>query len=163
MPDCPAARAAGPAHPSVLAKPTLLCWAVVRMRPRTFCLITMMVLCHSLMRAQVLTNALPPSQSEKQTQNPGNTSSSPAPLPDDPGQEAMPIAEPETAPQTGVPVSWKADRWTWVGHTTTLYGVEDFRYRDYVLRADKVVYNQETTELQAEGHLQLSGGPGDLV
>ena len=58
---------------------------------------------------------------------------------------------------------WKADRETWAGHTATLYGVEDFQYRDYVLRADKVVYNQETSELEAEGHLQLSGGPVDIA
>ena len=75
----------------------------------------------------------------------------------------MPIAEPEPMPATGVPVRWKADRETWSGHTATLYGVEDFHYRDYVLRADKVVYNQETSELQAEGHLQMSGGPADVV
>jgi LPS-assembly protein len=132
------------------SKPLLLCWALVRMRPRTFVFITMVVLCHSLLRGQVLTNALPPSQSGES-------------LPDDPGQEAFPVAQPEPLPQTGVPVRWKADRETWAGRTATLYGVEDFRYRDYVLRADKVVYNQETSELEAEGHLQMSGGPNDMV
>jgi len=75
----------------------------------------------------------------------------------------MPVAQPEPVPQTGVPVSWKADHETWAGRTATLYGVEDFHYRDYVLRADKVVYNQETSELEAEGHLQVSGGPADIV
>ena len=86
------------------------------------------------------------------------------PFPDDPGQEALPVAQPEPIPPTGtagvveVPIAE-----TWVGHTATLYGVTDFRYRDYVLRADKVVYNQETPELQAEGHLQMSGGPQDIV
>ena len=84
-------------------------------------------------------------------------------LPDDPGQEALPIAQPEPIPRGGVPVQWKADRQTWAGHTATLYGVEEFHYRDYVLRADKVVYNQETSELEAEGHLQMSGGPDDIV
>jgi len=126
-----------------------------------------MVLCHRLARAQVLTNALPPSQSAtqsaKQTQNSLNTSSSAENLPDDPGLEALPIAEPEPIPQTGVPVHWKADRETWAGRTATLYGVEDFQYRDYVLRADKVVYNQETSEVEAEGHLQLTGGPADVA
>jgi LPS-assembly protein len=84
-------------------------------------------------------------------------------LPDDPSQEALPIAQPEPTAPSGVPVQWKADRETWVGHTATLYGVEDFQYRDYVLRADKVVYNQETSELEAEGHLQMSGGPQDIL
>jgi LPS-assembly protein len=84
-------------------------------------------------------------------------------LPDDPGEEALPVAQPEPIPPTGVPVSWKADRETWLGHTATLDGVEDFHYRDYVLRADKVIYNQETSELQAEGHLQMTGGPADVT
>ena len=54
-----------------------------------------------------------------------------------------------------------ADRQTWVGRVATLYGVSEFHYRDYVLRADKIVYNQATTELQAEGHVQVTGGPED--
>ena len=37
----------------------------------------------------------------------------------------------------------------------------EFHYRDYVLRADKIVYHQATTELQAEGHVQVTGGPED--
>jgi LPS-assembly protein len=136
------------------------------MRPRTFVFITTMVLCHSLLRGQVLINALPPSQGETRTvdgQNQNAPNSSSAPLPEDPGQEALPVAQPEPIPPSGVPVRWKADRETWSGHTATLYGVEDFHYRDYVLRADKVVYNQETSELEAEGHVRMSGGPADVV
>jgi LPS-assembly protein len=123
----------------------------------------MMSLCHWLAPAQVLTNPLPPSKSETQARGPQNASSSNANLPDDPSEEALPVAQPEPAPRAGIPVNWKADRETWAGRTATLYGVEDFHYRDYVLRADKVIYNQETSELQAEGHLQVSGGPADVV
>lgn len=180
------------------------------MRPRTFVFITMLVVCHSLVRGQVLTNALPPQKSRGQGsegtrgqegrgrgdektgtkgtrglgdedtgdegtgqqgtreqeghgKRPAGDEAEGAGLPDDPGQEALPVAQPEPAPPKGVPVSWKADRETWVGRTATLYGVEDFHYRDYVLRADKVVYNQETSELEAEGHLQVSGGPADIT
>jgi LPS-assembly protein len=134
------------------------------MRPRYFVFITVMVLCHSLLRGQVLTNALPLPQSETPKADRARASiNAAAPLPDDPGQEALPIAQPEPLPTTGVPVQWKADREIWIGHTATLYGVEDFHYRDYVIRADKVVYNQETSELEAEGHLQVSGGPQDVV
>jgi LPS-assembly protein len=136
------------------------------MRPRTFVFITMVVLCHWLGSAQVLTNALPPAQAPNQ--NKVSQASVPADrpddgLPDDPGQEALPVAQPEPAPPTGVPVQYKADRQVWSGHTATLYGVEEFHYRDYVLSADKVVYNQETSELEAEGHLKVSGGPQDIV
>jgi LPS-assembly protein len=56
-----------------------------------------------------------------------------------------------------------ADRQTWAGRVATLYGVSEFHYRNYILRADKVVYNQATTELQAEGHLQVAGGPEDVL
>ena len=80
-----------------------------------------------------------------------------------PARKLCPSRNPSRIPPTGVPVRWKADRETWAGHTATLYGVEDFHYRDYVLRADKVVYNQETSELEAEGHLQVTGGPADIV
>ena len=140
------------------------------MRARTFVFITMMVLCHSLVRGQVLTNALPPShvkhgsgdQGSERTQ-PTDTRQPTPPLPDDPGEESLPVAQPEPIPPTGLPVSWKADRETWAGHTATLYGVEDFHYRDYVLSADKVVYNQETSEVEAEGHLRMAGGPVDVV
>jgi len=75
----------------------------------------------------------------------------------------MPVAQPEPPKATGVPVSWKADRQTWAGSIATLYGVEEFRYRDYVLRADKISYDRDTTEIQAEGHIQIRGGPDDLV
>ena len=34
-------------------------------------------------------------------------------------------------------------------------------YRDYIIRADKIVYHRATSELEAEGHLQVTGGPSD--
>jgi len=72
------------------------------------------------------------------------------------------VAQVEPEPPTGLPVHWKADRQTWVGHTATLYGVEEFTYRDYVLSADKVVYDQSAATLEAEGHLRVQGGPEDV-
>jgi LPS-assembly protein len=36
-------------------------------------------------------------------------------------------------------------------------------YRDYILRADQVIYHQSTSELEAEGHLQVAGGPNDVL
>ena len=131
------------------------------MRPRNFVFITLLALCHLQVGGQVLTNALPPSTT--QAADPDTTASdvNTAPLPDDPSQEILPVAQLEPAPQTGIPVRWIADRQTWVGRIATLYGVSEFHYRDYVLRADKIVYNQATTELQAEGHVQVTGGPED--
>lgn len=75
----------------------------------------------------------------------------------------MPVAKPEPGPQAGAPVSWQADRQTWVDKTATLYNVTQFRFRDYILSADKIVYHQDTTDLEADGHLRVIGGPDDLI
>jgi LPS-assembly protein len=122
--------------------------------------------CHLLVSGQsprVLTNALPSARSET-----GVDAVSPAipdlnALPDDPGQEMVPMAKPEPAPATGTLVEWEAKRQEWVGETLTLTGDVVVYYQDYVIRADNVVYNRKTTELEADGHLQLSGGPNDVL
>jgi len=79
-------------------------------------------------------------------------------LPDDPSQELLPIAEPEPLPPAGIPVLWEADNQGWVGDTLTLSGHVVFHYRDYILRADRVVYHRSTSQLEAEGHLEVTGG-----
>ena len=121
----------------------------------------MMGLCHGIATAQALTNGLPAAQSDTR---PGKAQieSQPEALPDDPGQEALPVARPETAPSGAAPVTYKADRQHWAGNVLTLDGVEDFRYRDYVFRADKVVWNRETNQVEAEGNLRVTGGPEDI-
>jgi LPS-assembly protein len=136
------------------------------MRPRNFVFITLLALCHLQVRGQVLTNALPlaPSQvSAADAQAPdGRDEQLPSSsLPDDPGQEILPLAQPEPTPSGGVPVLWDAQRQTRVGDTWTLSGEVVIHYRDYILRADKVVYHQSTSELEADGHLQVTGGPED--
>src|SRR5580704_7180715 len=134
------------------------------MRACTLLFITLLALCHLPLRGQALTDSLPPAAQLAAQQKTGLAGANSAtPLPDDPGQEALPIAQPEPAPATGRPVDWKADRQTWAGDIWTLYGVEELHYRDYVLRADKVIYNQKTTELEAEGHIQVAGGPDDVI
>ena len=117
-----------------------------RMRLRTFVFITLFALCHADLRAQALTNALPPAPRSAEdagskaadAQEVANRAADAA-LPDDPGQEALPIAQPEPAPPTGTPVNWTASRQTWKNHIVTLFGVEEFHYKDYTLRADRVV------------------------
>ena len=136
------------------------------MRPRNLVCITLLAACHLYLGAQasrVLTNPAPVSQ--RGAGGAGNTAAQPAEgLPDDPGQELVPQAVPEPAPQTGTPVeieavnqNWDEQRQTW-----TLSGQVVIHYRDYVIRADNVTYNRATTELEADGHLQVSGGPNDL-
>jgi LPS-assembly protein len=74
----------------------------------------------------------------------------------------LPVAQPEPVPPAGVPVSASADNQTWAGNTWTGTGAVEFHYRDYLLRADKVTYNQTTAELEAEGHVEVRGGPSDV-
>ncbi|MGC1423951.1 MAG: hypothetical protein WA815_16470, partial [Terracidiphilus sp.] len=130
------------------------------MQPRNLVFITVITLCHLQLVGQALTNALPPAQSPATVASGGQSSSAPQ-LPDDPGQEAIPIAKPEPVPASGVPVQLQADRQTWVANTWTGTGGVVVHYRDYVIRADKVVYHRDTYQLEAEGNLQVAGGPSD--
>jgi LPS-assembly protein len=111
----------------------------------------------------VLTNALPSPQGETGVDAVSSAVADLDALPDDPGQELVPVAKPEPAPATGTPVEWEAKRQEWAGDTLTLTGDVAVYYGDYVIRADNVVYNRKTTELEADGHLQLSGGPNDVL
>src|SRR5690349_13849847 len=135
-----------------------LCYAGLglRMHPRTFVFITLLVLCHLQVRAQVLTNALPPENSSNSAQNSGANTESASSLPDDPGQEVIPVAQPEAASASGTPVRWEAHEQTRVGDIWTLTGNVVLYYRDYIFRADKITYHQPTSEIEAEGHLQVT-------
>jgi LPS-assembly protein len=84
-------------------------------------------------------------------------------LPDDPGQELLPIAEPEPVAPSGIPVECDADNPTLAGDLMSFNGHVLCHYRGYTLRADKVVYHRSTTAIEAEGHLELTGGPADVM
>lgn len=149
-----------------------------------FLCITLLMLCHEHSQAQVLTNTLPgagtsnaiaaqsaPAASE-QPQNPGRPNpggparSGPVPdgpIPDEPGRQLLPIARPEPLPQTGTPIRWEAREQTHAGDISTLSGEVVVYYKNYLLHADKIVYDRSTDTIQAEGHLQLQGGPSDIV
>lgn len=73
------------------------------------------------------------------------------------------MAQPEPQPQAGTPVRLEALRQSRVGDVTTLDGNVTVHYLDYILRADKVVYHESTSVLEAEGHLQVTGGPNDVL
>ena len=134
------------------------------MRPRNFVFITMIALCHLQLRGQTLTNAAPPvlPDSFVAPSTPSMEAGPASQLPEDPGQQIMPVAQPEPEPPAGIPVRLEAMSQGRVGDTWTLSGDVVIHYRDYILRADRVAYHQATTELEAEGHLQLAGGPSDV-
>ena len=130
------------------------------MHPRTFVFITVMTLCHLQLAGQMLTNALPPSQEPSSSTNAASSEPA-AQLPEDPGQEVLPVARPEPVPESGVPVRVDADRQTRAGDIWTLSGNVVIHYGDYIIRADKIVYHQSTSELEADGNLRVTGGPSD--
>jgi len=121
------------------------------MRPRTFVIITLLAAYGLCAVAQGLSSGL--------TADPGETQSQ---LPDDPGQETVPVAQPVPTPATGTPIEWQAQRQSREGDVWTLTGNVVVHYRTYVLHADSIVYHQSTSELEADGHLQLTGGPNDV-
>jgi LPS-assembly protein len=84
-------------------------------------------------------------------------------LPDDPALQMIPVAQPEPQPAAGIPFQASADDQGWKANVWTGTGRVVFLYRDYVLHADKVIYNQATTEVEAEGHVQVQGGPNDVL
>jgi LPS-assembly protein len=117
--------------------------------------------------AQTAQQAQPAQQSQPAQPDQAAQPAQPAPqadqLPDDPGQEMVPIAQPQPVPPSGEPVHWTADEQTRVGDIWTLSGHVIIYYENYILRADKVVYHQSTSEVEADGHLQVTGGPNDVL
>jgi LPS-assembly protein len=130
------------------------------MHPRNLVFITLLALCHLELGAQTFTNALPPTP---QTAANAELAAPSVALPDDPGQEILPLANPEPVAAAGVPVRLQADRQTWAGNIWTGTGQVEVHYRDYILRADKVVYHRDSSMLEAEGHLEVTGGPNDVL
>ncbi len=122
--------------------------------------ITLAALCHPQLRAQTLINVAPPPAKEA-----AGAQQSADSLPEDPGQEILPLAALEPEAATGVPIRFEADEQSWseISRTWTLSGHVTVHYRDYVIRADKAVYQQDTSELDADGHLQVAGGPNDVL
>ena len=101
------------------------------MRPRYLVCITLLAACHVQVGAQapeVLTNMAPAGATPAAQRETGGAPSSglpvvaalPGDLPNDPGQELVPLAVPEPAPETGTPVEWEAKNQEWAGDTLTL-------------------------------------------
>ena len=130
---------------------------------RSFLCITLMWLCHPQPAVWAWQSGHPVS-SAVTAEISQQTSAADAPLPDVPDADDvdLPHAEPVPAPQRRtVPVHIEANEQHKDGPVYTLLGDVDLHYGQYVLRADKVNYNQDTGEVRAEGHLQLDGGTND--
>jgi LPS-assembly protein len=135
------------------------------MNIHTFLCITLLCLCHPLLWAQELTKEFPRDAMGMTASDappaPQQESADATSLPDAPSASYIPVAVPETQPPTGTPVHMRYNELTKQGDLWTMSGEVVIEYRDYILRADRMTYNAQTDEAEAEGHVQLQGGPDD--
>ena len=110
------------------------------MRVRTFLFITALMLCHLQLWPQTLTKQFP-------------SASGPSSLPDAPD---YPVAEVVATPPSGVPVRFEAGSRRSMA-VYSLIGDVRIEYKDYILTADKVSYDRETGDAEADGHVRLQG------
>jgi len=118
--------------------------------------ITLYFLCHPQVWAQTLTKQFPPAPSEPQAVSQA-AAADPPPQPDA-DQQSLPVAQVVPAIDQGVPVHITAREQGKRGDVWTLSGDVEIDYREYVIRADKIIYNEATGVVEAEGHLHLEGG-----
>jgi len=87
-----------------------------------------------------------------------------SPLPANPAaednlpQESTPVAQVVPPIDQGVPVHITAREQGKRGDVWTLAGDVEIDYRDFVIRADKITYNEATSVVEAEGNLHIEGG-----
>jgi LPS-assembly protein len=129
---------------------TRFCWCI-----------TLYFLCHPQVWAQTLTKQFPPAMWSPQTASQiAGEDSLPANLAPDVGvaPNGIPVAQVVPPIDQGVPVHISAQQQGKRGDVWTLSGDVEIDYRDYVIRADKITYNEATSIVEAEGHLHLEGG-----
>ena len=136
------------------------------MRARIFLCITLLYLCHPQLWPQAVTKQFPPppaatADSRATPPNAQNGASTDAPsdtLPDDPSAASdIPVARVVPPAPTGVPVEIRADTQRAQNNIYTLIGNVVIYHRNYTVQADKIVYNRDTGEVVAEGHLIVDG------
>src|SRR6185437_10570209 len=131
----------------------------VAMKSRFFLCITLLALCHPQLWPQAVTEQFPPAAESGLQEGGGARNSSQS------RQVSIPVAQVVVPPAEGIPVKIEADAQSYAktknGVVYTLAGHVRIEYRDYVIQADRAVYNQTTSDVSAEGHLRLDGGPDD--
>ena len=71
------------------------------------------------------------------------------------------IAQPLPQPPPGVPVHIEADTQGKSGDVYTLDGHIVIDYKQYIFHADHATYNAATSQVTAQGHVTVDGGPSD--
>ena len=131
---------------------------------RSFLCITVMWLCHPQAALWAWQSGHPePSPIPAwQTESTGMVGPARDGLPDAPDADELPRLEPVPGPgKKLVPVHLAANTQRKDGSVYTLIGEVEVHYKDYVLHADRMNYNEDTGEARAEGHVELDGGPAD--
>ena len=126
------------------------------MRVSTFVFITALMLCHLQVFPQTLISQFPstaPGAPEAGTAQPSLATGDPD-LPDAPD---YPIAQVVPPPPSGVPVRFEYKQLEKHGSVYTLTGAVRIDYKNYILTADKVSFDQETSDAEADGHVRLEG------
>lgn len=120
----------------------------------------LLAFCHVRINAQALTMRLLPdthgTRHAASSAKPADTTLPDAPQPT---LENVPIAVPVPAPPAGVPVTIHALQQSKHGDTYDLRGEVEIDYENYVILADHATYNSATGDIDANGHLQVTGGP----
>jgi LPS-assembly protein len=126
---------------------------------RTKFLITSLFLCHELPATALVTRQLLAEDSDRAAVQAGAQQAAPA--------EKTP-SQPPIAPCASQAATQDADATTICalqqekdGPIYKLHGNAEIHYRGYVLRADEVIYNSDSGEATASGHLTLDGGAND--
>lgn len=130
------------------------------MRTRLLWCITLYLLCHPQVWGQTVTSGFPLSRGGVAGR------SGAAGLPNDPSQEStLPAAHVVEQAAKGVPVRIVANvqmrQSVKTGTLYTLNGNVVLYYRNYIIHADHLTYNDGTGEVVARGHLMIDGGPDD--
>jgi LPS-assembly protein len=137
------------------------------MRIRPFLFITALIACHPIVWPQTLTKQFPPTVAEIQADSGARPAENRTEIrgsePDSPEENSYPIAEVAPPPPTGQPLKFEYDHLEKHGDIFTLTGHVVIYYKDYVLRADKAVFNRKTSDATAQGNVELTGGPDDEI
>ena len=119
------------------------------MRLSIFLFITALLLCHPQVWPQTLTRQFPSTAAP-----PSSPATEGGFLPDAPD---YPIAQLVPAAPSGVPVRFEYKQLEKHGSVYTLTGAVRIDYKDYILNADRVSFDQETSDAEADGHVRLQG------
>jgi LPS-assembly protein len=104
---------------------------------------------HPHLRAQEVTSQATP---------PGEAGESSSSLPDGPEAARYPVAAVLPSTDDATTASIESDTQSKIGSRFILDGDVEIHYRDRIIKADHIEFDEDTSELTANGHLHVTGG-----